>query len=105
MDDGAQQGWFSSLVIPKRRRVPGRSGRAAMSERPAASLGGSTANSASTNVTEPELPEAAHHGYEDAFRHLVEPTEPETGARGPVCIRSGVAAVAQSPCEEEAGSR
>ena len=66
-----------------------------MSERPAASLGGSTANSASTNVTEPELPEAAHHGYEDAFRHLVEPTEPETGACGPVRIGGRVAAVVQ----------
>src|SRR5262245_37692723 len=95
MDDGAQQGWVASLVVADRRRAPGRPGRAAMSERPAASLGGSTANSASTNVTEPELPEAAHHGYEDAFRHLVEPTEPETGARGPVRIGDRVAAVVQ----------
>jgi hypothetical protein len=44
-----------------------------MSECPAASVGGLTANSASANVTEHELPEAAYHGDEDAFRHLVEP--------------------------------
>ena len=46
------------------------------SERLAASLGGWTVNSASANVTERELLEAAHNGDEDAFRHLVEPHRP-----------------------------
>jgi hypothetical protein len=43
-----------------------------MSERPAASAGGWTANSTSANVTKRELLEAAHRSDEDAFRHLVE---------------------------------
>ena len=76
MDDWAQEGWSSSLAVPERRPAPERSWRAAMSERPAPSLGGWTANAASANVTERELLEAAHHGDEDAFRHPVETHRP-----------------------------
>ena len=76
MDGPAQEGWSSSLVVPERRPAPERSWRAAMSERLAASLGGWPVYSASANVTKRELLEAAHHGDEDAFRHLVETHRP-----------------------------
>src|SRR5215831_5318702 len=70
MDDWAQEGWSLSLIVPERHPAPDVSWRATMSERPAASVDGWTANSASANVTGPELLEAARHGNEDAFGHL-----------------------------------
>jgi hypothetical protein len=69
MGDWAQKGNSSRLSFRSGIWSPDVSWRAEMSERPAASVGGWTANSASANVTERVLLEAAHHGDEDAFRH------------------------------------
>jgi hypothetical protein len=69
MGDWAQEGNSSRLSFRSGIWSPDVSWRAEMSERPAASVGGWTANSASANVTERVLLEAAHHGDEDAFRH------------------------------------
>ena len=56
MDDWAQEGWSSSLVVAQRHPATERFLVAAMSEHPAASVGGWTANSVGATVTEHELP-------------------------------------------------
>jgi hypothetical protein len=59
-----------SHAVPERHPAPDASWRAAVSEHPAASVDGWTANSASANVTGRELVEAFRHSDEDASGHL-----------------------------------